>query len=153
MNILFRFTETLVGIRRRHANIVPTLARAYMEMEKSGPIDLIEKNRLQYFYDRFFMNRIGVRTLIYQHTLLFGNELPQHPQQAGIIDPYCDVASIVRDAYATAKNLFERAAYPVPAIEISSHNAHDNEKNHVTIVYIPSHLYHIVFELLKVDIC
>ncbi len=37
-------------------------------MEKSGPIDSIEKNRLQYFYDRFFMNRIGVRTLIYQHS-------------------------------------------------------------------------------------
>jgi len=125
---LRKFTETLVGIRRRHANIVPTLARAYMEMEQTGPVDLIEKNRLQYFYDRFFMNRIGIRTLIYQHTLLFGNELPQHPQQAGIIDPYCDVAGIVRDAYATAKNLFERAAYPVPAIEILSNNAHDNEK-------------------------
>ncbi len=34
------------------------------------------------------------------------------------------------DAYATAKNLFERAAYPVPAIEISSHNGnkHNLEK-------------------------
>lgn len=39
-----------------------------MEMDQSGTIDLIEKNRLQYFYDRFFMNRIGVRTLIYQHS-------------------------------------------------------------------------------------
>ncbi|CAF1096635.1 unnamed protein product [Adineta steineri] len=146
---LRKFTETLVEIRRRHANIVPTLARAYMELEKAGPIDLIEKNRLQYFYDRFFMNRIGIRTLIYQHTLLFGNELPQHSQQAGIIDPYCDVASIVRDAYATAKQLFERASYPVPTIEISSHNVHENEKNHVTFVYIPAHLYHIIFELLK----
>jgi len=95
------------------------------------------------------MNRIGIRTLIYQHTLLFGNELPQHPQQAGIIDPYCDVAGVVRDAYATAKNLFERASYPVPAIEILSNSVYDNEKNHVTIVYIPSHLYHMVFELLK----
>lgn len=146
---LQKFIEVLVGIRRRHANIVPTLARAYMELEKMGPIDVIEKNRLQYFYDRFFMNRIGIRTLIYQHTLIYGNELPQHPQQCGIIDPYCDVAQIVQDAYATAKRLFERASYPVPAIEISSHNAHDHEKNHVTIVYIPSHLYHIVFELLK----
>jgi hypothetical protein len=39
-----------------------------MELEKTGPIDSIEKNRLQYFYDRFFMNRIGIRTLIYQHS-------------------------------------------------------------------------------------
>jgi hypothetical protein len=36
--------------------------------------------------------------------LLFGNELPQHPQQAGIIDPYCDVASVIR-----GKILFEMA--------------------------------------------
>ncbi len=48
-------------------------------MEKSGPIDLIKINRFSFFL-----------------ALLFGNELPQHPQQAGIIDPYCDVASIVR---------------------------------------------------------
>lgn len=82
-----RFTETLVGIQRRHANIVPLLAKvihgrnetslsltfsqAYMEMDQSGTIDTIEKNRLQYFYDRFFMNRIGIRTLIYQHSTLF----------------------------------------------------------------------------------
>jgi len=39
-----------------------------MELEKTGPIDSIEKNQLQYFYDRFFMNRIGIRTLIYQHS-------------------------------------------------------------------------------------
>ena len=39
-----------------------------MEMNASGKIDIIEKNRLQYFYDRFFMNRIGIRTLIYQHS-------------------------------------------------------------------------------------
>ena len=39
-----------------------------MEMEKTGPIDVIEKSRFQYFYDRFFMSRIGVRTLIYQHS-------------------------------------------------------------------------------------
>ncbi|CAM4866839.1 unnamed protein product [Rotaria socialis] len=146
---LRNFTETLVGIRRRHADIIPIFARAYMEMDKAGPIDLIEKNHLQYFYDRIFMNRIGIRTLIYQHTLLFGNEFPQHPQQAGIIDPYCDVVRIVQDAYATAKHLFERASYRIPALEITSHNACDNENSHVTIVYIPAHLYHIVFELLK----
>ena len=48
--------------------VVVRSAQAYMELEKAGPIDLIEKNRLQYFYDRFFMNRIGIRTLIYQHS-------------------------------------------------------------------------------------
>ncbi len=29
------------------------------------------------------------------------------------------------DAYATAKKLFQQASYPVPAIEISSHNGKD----------------------------
>ena len=48
-----------------------------MEMNQSGTIDLIEKNRLQYFYDRFFMNRIGVRTLIYQHSRLLFHSSPR----------------------------------------------------------------------------
>lgn len=94
-----------------------------MELEKAGPIDTIEKNQLQYFYDRIFMNRIGIRTLIYQHSkmilfhivnnwflnklinlaLLYGNELPQHPQQAGIIDPECDVARVVKGKILLSK--------------------------------------------------
>ena len=32
--------------------------------------------------------------------LLFGNEFPQHPQQAGVIDPYVDVAGVVRGKHA-----------------------------------------------------
>ena len=45
------------------------ILKAYMEYEKTGTITSIEKNRIQYFYDRFFMNRIAVRTLIYQHSM------------------------------------------------------------------------------------
>ncbi|CAF2515903.1 unnamed protein product [Rotaria sp. Silwood2] len=146
---LRKFTETLVGIRKRHADVVSTLAQAYIEFEKVSSISLIEKSRIQYFYDRFFINRIGIRTLIYQHTLLFGDELPQHSQQAGIIDPCVNVAAVIGDAYSTAKFLFEQVSYPVPTIEIESHNVQDHSTNPVTIVYIPAHIYHIVFELLK----
>ncbi|CAF0733354.1 unnamed protein product [Rotaria sordida] len=146
---LRKFTETLVGIRKRHADVVSTLAQAYMEFEKVSLVSLIEKNRIQYFYDRFFMNRIGIRTLLYQHTLLFGDELPEHSQQAGIIDPCVDVVAVIGDAYSTAKYLFEHACYPVPKVEIESYNVKDHSTNPVTIVYIPSHIYHIVFELLK----
>ncbi|CAF1506386.1 unnamed protein product [Adineta ricciae] len=149
VSTLRNFTETLTNIRRRHAEVVPTLAQAYMEFEKISSSDMIEKSRIQYFYDRFFMNRIGVRTLIYQHTLLFGDEFPQNSQQAGIIDPMVDVAAVVHDAYATAKFLFVQASYPVPGIEFCSYNVQDHSTNRVTMVYIPSHLYHIVFELLK----
>lgn len=81
---------------------------------------MIDKNRLQYFYDRFFINRIGVRTLIYQHSkivqnfprwiidhkifffsaLLFGQEITQpNSQQAGIIDAAVDVVKVVQGKF------------------------------------------------------
>ncbi|CAF1957290.1 unnamed protein product [Rotaria magnacalcarata] len=146
---LRKFTEALVDIRKRHVDVVSTLAKAYMEFEKVSSSNSIEKNRIQYFYDRFFLNRIGVRTLIYHHTLLFGDESPQHSQQAGIIDPSVDIAAVIQDAYSMAKQLFQQVSYPVPKIEIQSHSSQDHSANPVTIIYIPSHIYHIVFELLK----
>ncbi|CAF1161721.1 unnamed protein product [Rotaria sp. Silwood1] len=149
MSTLRKFTEILVGIRNRHTDVVATLAQAYIEFQKVSSISLIEKGRIQYFYDRFFMNRIGIRTLIYQHTLLFGDEFPQHSQQAGIIDPSVNVVAVIGEAYSTAKHLFEQVSYPVPKIEIESYNVQDHSTNPITIVYIPSHIYHIVFELLK----
>ncbi|CAM2704656.1 unnamed protein product [Rotaria socialis] len=146
---LRKFTEALVGIRKRHVDVISTLAKAYMEFEKVSSSNSIEKNRIQYFYDRFFLNRIGVRTLIYHHTLLFGDESPQHSQQAGIIDPSVDIVAVIQEAYSMAKQLFQQVSYPVPKIEIQSYNSEDHSTNPVTIAYIPSHIYHIVFELLK----
>jgi hypothetical protein len=46
-----------------------------------------------------------ISTIFIYLALLFGNELPQHPQQAGIIDPYCDVASIVKGNTISIKYL------------------------------------------------
>ncbi|CAF0785504.1 unnamed protein product [Didymodactylos carnosus] len=148
-NTLRKFTEALLTIRQRHVDVVPTMAQGYIELEKTRQVNLYEKNQIQYFYDRFFMNRIGIRMLIYQHTLLFGDEVPEHPQQAGIIDPNCDVVKIAKNAYDNAKFLCDQVYMQSPELEIICHNAKDHDDVPIKIVYIPSHLYHILFELLK----
>ncbi|NXV50265.1 PDK2 kinase, partial [Uria aalge] len=55
--------------------------------------------------------------------LLFdGSTNPAHPKHIGSIDPHCSVANVVRGP---------------------------NSQQPVSIVYVPSHLYHMLFELFK----
>lgn len=124
---------------------------------------------IQYFLHRFYLNRISIRMLINQHAALFGEDLPMHSRHVGCIDPNCDVISVVNDAYEDARFLCEQYYLCAPDIEIQTvenmHRATDipdiglsgellrnnatRNDNPFALVYVPSHLYHIAFELLK----
>uniref|UniRef100_A0A672FG17 Protein-serine/threonine kinase n=1 Tax=Salarias fasciatus TaxID=181472 RepID=A0A672FG17_SALFA len=131
------FLELLIEIRNRHNDVVPTMAQ--------GVID----SNTQYFLDRFYTNRISFRMLINQHTLLFGNDTnPAHPKHIGSIDPTCNVAEVVRDAYDTAKMLCEKYYMAAPELKIEEFNM-KNPKKPIQAVYVPSHLFHMLFELFK----
>ncbi|RXN01248.1 hypothetical protein EOD39_7355 [Acipenser ruthenus] len=121
--VLSNFTETLVNIRNRHNSVIPTMAQGVIEYKESFGVDPVTNQNVQYFLDRFYMSRISIRMLINQHTLIFeGSTNPAHPKHIGSIDPNCDVVEVVK-AKAVGQPLH--------------------------IVYVPSHLYHMLFELFK----
>ena len=69
LNDACRFNELLDFTRNRHQNVVETMAEGVMEMkERLSYEDYVSVDaRIQYFLDRFYMSRIGLRMIIHQH--------------------------------------------------------------------------------------
>ncbi|XP_046358733.1 pyruvate dehydrogenase (acetyl-transferring) kinase isozyme 1, mitochondrial-like isoform X1 [Haliotis rufescens] len=141
------FTDTLTHIRNRHANVVETMAQGIIELKDTYGVDSNTNNRIQYFLDRFYMSRISIRMLINQHTLLFGSQLA-NPRHIGCIDPSCNVLDVVQDAYENARFLCDQYYLISPEVEIITKNPLEKEST-INMVYVPSHLYHMLFELFK----
>uniref|UniRef100_A0A673ASG4 Protein-serine/threonine kinase n=1 Tax=Sphaeramia orbicularis TaxID=375764 RepID=A0A673ASG4_9TELE len=169
-DVLSNFTKTLVNVRNRHNNVVPTMAQGVVEYKEAFGVDPVTNQNVQYFLDRFYMSRISTRMLMNQHTLIFdGSVNPAHPKHIGSIDPTCDVSEVVKDAYETAKMLCEQYYLTSPEMEITQlKHIHilseclfccminavvcfpaKNPGQPLHIVYVPSHLYHMLFELFK----
>uniref|UniRef100_A0A8C7ZI94 Protein-serine/threonine kinase n=1 Tax=Oryzias sinensis TaxID=183150 RepID=A0A8C7ZI94_9TELE len=148
-DVLKNFTKTLVNIRNRHNNVVPTMAQGVLEYKDAFGVDPVTNQNVQYFLDRFYMSRISTRMLMNQHTLIFdGSVNPAHPKHIGSIDPSCDVVEVVKDAFETSKMLCEQYYLTSPDMEITEVNS-KNPDQPLHIVYVPSHLYHMLFELFK----
>lgn len=151
--VLARFNETLDNMRNRHKSVVETMAEGVMEMKEnglSGDVNLLD-SRVQYFLDRFYMSRISIRMLIHQHLMLFSN-LDNHPQHIGSIDPKCDVLSVAEDAYDNARFLCEQYYTNAPLCDFRCHFGHNgasDTEGRIIMTYVPSHLYHMLFELFK----
>uniref|UniRef100_A0AAX7UEM6 Protein-serine/threonine kinase n=1 Tax=Astatotilapia calliptera TaxID=8154 RepID=A0AAX7UEM6_ASTCA len=138
--VLGEFVDTLVTIRNRHNDVVPTMAQGVIEYKEAFPQDVATNQNIQYFLDRFYMSRISIRMLINQHTLIFdGTTNPVHPNTIGSIDPHCKVGDVVQGKYTIWLNL----NFVCPFVFLKKTN------HPVTIVYVPSHLYHMLFELFK----
>ncbi|XP_068083693.1 pyruvate dehydrogenase (acetyl-transferring) kinase, mitochondrial [Anabrus simplex] len=146
--MLTKFCQALVKIRNRHTDVVQTMAQGVLELKESHEVDQATENSIQYFLDRFYMSRISIRMLINQHTLLFGGNLNGHSRHIGCIDPQCDPIGVVQDAYENARFLCDQYYLASPELVVKSHN--ELEPNSpIRIVYVPSHLYHMLFELFK----
>ncbi|XP_032820853.1 pyruvate dehydrogenase (acetyl-transferring) kinase isozyme 2, mitochondrial-like [Petromyzon marinus] len=148
-DVLSGFMETLVNIRNRHNDVVPTVAQGVIEYKETYGVDPVTSQNVQYFLDRFYMSRISIRMIINQHTLLFNGSLnPAHPKHIGSIDPNCNAVEVVKDAFENAKMLCYQYYLGCPELEVSQFNIQGAEEE-VHMVYIPSHLYHVLFELFK----
>uniref|UniRef100_A0AAY4CVJ2 Protein-serine/threonine kinase n=1 Tax=Denticeps clupeoides TaxID=299321 RepID=A0AAY4CVJ2_9TELE len=146
---LEEFSDALVTIRNRHNDVVPTMAQGVIEYKEAFGHDPVTNQNIQYFLDRFYMSRISIRMLINQHTLIFGGTTnPAHPSVIGCIDSLCDVPEVIRDAYESAKMLCEQYYLGAPELELREINANSQNQS-IQISYVPSHLYHMLFELFK----
>ncbi|CAG0891229.1 unnamed protein product [Darwinula stevensoni] len=146
--VLPKFCEALATIRNRHTDVVQTMAQGVVELKESHIVDTQTENSIQYFLDRFYMSRISIRMLINQHSLLFGKELNGNRRHIGSIDPSCNVLSVLKDAFENARFLCEQYYLGSPDVVVTEHNA-VNPGRAIEVVYVPSHLYHILFELFK----
>uniref|UniRef100_A0A8C3B2E1 Protein-serine/threonine kinase n=1 Tax=Cyclopterus lumpus TaxID=8103 RepID=A0A8C3B2E1_CYCLU len=144
--VLGEFVDALVTIRNRHNDVVPTMAQGIIEYKEAFPQDLVTNQNIQYFLDRFYMSRISIRMLINQHTLIFDGTLnPVHPNTIGSIDPQCEVGDVVQGEYELCLLI-----KPFFFLCVSFCAGKKKKKNlPMSIVYVPSHLYHMLFELFK----
>uniref|UniRef100_A0A8B9KRM0 Protein-serine/threonine kinase n=1 Tax=Astyanax mexicanus TaxID=7994 RepID=A0A8B9KRM0_ASTMX len=113
------FLEALIEIRNRHNDVVPTMAQGLIEYKEKFGFDPFVTSNIQYFLDRFYTNRISFRMLINQH-----------------------------NAFETAKMLCEQYYPAAPGLKIEEFNAKAPKKP-IQAVYVPSHLFHMLFELFK----
>ena len=146
--VLERFCKNLVNIRNRHSNVVPTMAQGVLELKETHPVDQQTEHSIQYFLHRFYMSRISIRMLINQHVTLYGGDVAIPVGHVGCVDPNCNVSAVIQDAYENARFLCEQYYLSAPDLRIEQHN-YVTPGSAITFTYVPSHLHHIVFELIK----
>ncbi|NWI51038.1 PDK4 kinase, partial [Calyptomena viridis] len=147
--VLSDFIDTLIRVRNRHHDVVPTMAQGVIEYKDTFKVDPVTNQNIQYFLDRFYMSRISTRMLMNQHTLLFDDKSGSgHPRHIGSIDPCCDVVEVVNDAYESSKLLCDQYYLTSPELKLTQVNGKAPGQP-INIVYVPSHLFHMLFELFK----
>ncbi|XP_030387128.1 pyruvate dehydrogenase (acetyl-transferring) kinase, mitochondrial isoform X2 [Scaptodrosophila lebanonensis] len=150
-DILQKFVQDLDLIRNRHSDVVQTMAQGVIEMKENegGQVDAPIESSIQYFLDRLYMSRISIRMLINQHTLLFGLNPHSGGRHIGCLDPACDLSDVVRDAYENARFLCDQYYLTSPTLEIQQYSSIADDLFPIRTVYVPSHLYYMLFELFK----
>jgi len=151
-----KFNVMITDITSRHKDVVPRMAEAVQGMKSTGNLVVNGKDQMnkaiQYILDRLYMARISIRMLIAQHQSLycpFESTKTKHARRPiqGIIDPSCDPADVLMEAYEEAAMICDQIYMDHPKINIKSTNTVD--KDTVSFVYVPGHLHHMFFEVLK----
>lgn len=157
-----QFTRCLEQIKKRHDAVVTTVAQGVLEYKRANKGKNIQAD-VQRFLDRFYMSRIGIRILIGQHIALArtppsdrgaagrigalsgaGPDGEEPENYVGIICTNTNVGAMAREAIENARFVCEEhyGLFKGPPVQLIC------PKN-LMFMYIPSHLNHMIFELLK----
>jgi len=142
-----QIARALQGIYSRHAETLVTVAQGLIEFRKmklankgnKGNEPLHEYKEVHAFLDDFFLHRIGVRMLIGQYLEI------REPPRAGYVGMVCTSTSAyqaIKEASDHARFMCERQFGDAPYVEIKG-------RTDLTFSYVPSHLYYMLFEILK----
>ncbi|RKP08443.1 pyruvate dehydrogenase kinase [Thamnocephalis sphaerospora] len=135
------FVRCIGAIKRRHDPVVTTMAQGIQEYKEAIGHQLIDTD-VQLFLDRFYLSRIGIRMLIGQHIAL--HQPPPDKDYVGIIGTRTNIRLIAQEAIENARFICEDYYGLFNAPEVQLHCPDDLE-----FMYVPSHLHHMLFELLK----
>jgi len=149
---LIKFCQALQTVEERHTNVVQTMAQGVLELKDSQTLDNARGKQIQYFLDRFYINRISLRMLILQHIELFKPDADRNPNRVGMIDPNCKVKNVINDAFHDASDLCQSYYGVAPEIDLKGHiftKNSEGKKVPLSMCYPPSNLKHILTELFK----
>lgn len=125
------FTKLLLTMRDRHANAEMLVSSG---IQKIKYFSLIDNKTLNNHLDKFFIERIGVRTLIGQQitSVKYGQNIVKN----------CYIKNIVQDSIEDINMSCDRIYNDTPNINV-------NIEEDINILYIPHHIYYIVNEITK----
>ncbi|KAI8880344.1 alpha-ketoacid dehydrogenase kinase [Backusella circina FSU 941] len=135
------FVKTIERVKRRHDPVVTTVAQGILEYKEHLKSPLIDTD-VQQFLDRFYMSRIGIRMLIGQHVALYRG--PNRKDYVGVICTKTNIRDVALDAIANATFICEDhyGLFKAPEVQMFC-------PGEIEFMYVPSHLNHMLFELLK----
>lgn len=134
-----KFTGLLQRVYQRHTNVVPLLALGVSELKRDfHNMDVTDLPEIHQFLDGFYMSRIGIRMLIGQHVAL----KTQQPGYIGLINIKLNPWTLAHHAIEDARSMCMRRYGSAPEVKVYA-------DENFTFSYVPEHLHHMLFELVK----
>jgi pyruvate dehydrogenase kinase 2/3/4 len=138
------FTELISNIKTEHKDLELNIANAlepYRGKHNEKNISKDEIVIIDKTLEHFYSSRIGIRFLIGQHVDIQKDSISE--TTVGVIDTKCDPHKVIKHAVEDVQTIVDNIFYKELEIE------YDLAKSDYEFLYIPSHLYYIVFEVLK----
>lgn len=132
------FREVIVGIRKRHVDVVRLLVSGMSTLRRTNAMEISDIDR---FLDTFFASRIGTEILTSHYIMMTD---PAGNNSGGIVSCEFDPAATIQNVVRKATMLSNRILRKAPKVEVQVVGL-----ERVTLVFVQQYFSYIIFELLK----
>jgi len=136
------FTNLISDIRTDHNDIEFDISSALEPYRlQNSNLQFEDVKNIDKILENFYSSRIGIRFLIGQHVDVQKEEISE--TTVGMINTRCNPHKVIKHAVEDVQTMIENLYCDEIFFE------YDLAKKDYEFLYIPSHLYYIVFEVLK----